>query len=400
MNKDFSLPLLFSKTMKNKICLIACAVLLVVSCRTKMKYSINQHPPSNDTFSLIKTGELVLDLDSVTTPDVISLNYLDEGSQKSLSFYNTFTSDIYIYDGETGKYKNKIHLEKSGPNSVGKLTGFYVHTQDSIFALDPWHGKISLLNHNGIKTDSFSVPRFVHKKVSAPYPSLLTENPMLYHDGKLLITGSSLGESDDEGVVQKPIGIYYKWHADTPTYFMPFPEIYRDANWAGSSFRMVYTCFNEKNHMVFSFPADHNIYEVVSPDSAIITHYAGSKHIDTITSFSQPGEIKNRNVVNKYFSTTSSYSTLIYDKYRKCYYRIADLAIKSYAQGFKERSVKPFTIIMLDSNFNIVGETPIPHLSHSRISFLVTEKGLLLRKYDKDDEHLTFSIFSPVKKNQ
>ena len=64
---------------------------------------------------------------------------------------------------------------------------------------------------------------------------------------------------------------------------------------------------------------------------------------------------------------------------------------------------KKFSIIILDKNFNIIGETLFPEGIYNSYVFFVHKDGLYISKdyqmnYDQSEDFLTFELFNLIKK--
>lgn len=178
------------------------------------------------------------------------------------------------------------------------------------------------------------------------------------------------------------------------------PKLINKKNWGGFNFRVVLSCFNERGgNLVLSFPADASITVYNLRSGKTEYHHAASTFFGEIKplSHSKDGKI-DWEVIYKHFATQPSYSSIIYDRYRNVYYRTADIPINEdkYDQNNIEGWVKPFSIMVLDSEFNLIGEALLPHLSYSRTEFFVSKEGLNMKKNHEDDEDLlVFSAFLP-----
>jgi hypothetical protein len=55
-------------------------------------------------------------------------------------------------------------------------------------------------------------------------------------------------------------------------------------------------------------------------------------------------------------------------------------------------------VIILDENFNQVGETAVLPPYHDQNNFFVTQKGLYLRKFTDNEDEMVFSRFELLKR--
>lgn len=376
---------------------IASAIVCILwtACKgdINIKHSFNNGKTElKDSLQLLKEGEKIFFLDSSAVPTSASIFYYDRNGSNYLTFYNKPSNAIYFFN-DSGHVFFKIQLEKNGSHNVGKIEGHYVYNLDSIFVFDQWNKTISLVNRKGEIINKFSFPEELKKTPYLPGIMASTVNPWIYLKGKLFGTGFSLGEMDDETDQNRPVAIEYDLSSKMPGYFVSYPNIYQDANWGGYNYRVPYSAFDDSSNLVISFPADHYIYKVNVQSKKVRKYFCGSKHIDVISSLNRKKKFRDKWFMSEYFGSNPSYSSIIYDKYRRVYYRIADLPINDYKEGVEKKSVKPFSIIVLNSKMEWMGETLIPQLSHSRLAFYVSKEGLNLRKYDKDEDRLIFSVF-------
>jgi len=99
------------------------------------------------------------------------------------------------------------------------------------------------------------------------------------------------------------------------------------------------------------------------------------------------------------------YFNIVWDAYRQVYYVLAfhGIEVESGMNLMDAwRDLSPFSIIVLDKNFSILGETLMPANYYYIENFFVSDKGLYLSKANPknpaySDESLAFDIFSLVK---
>ena len=105
----------------------------------------------------------------------------------------------------------------------------------------------------------------------------------------------------------------------------------------------------------------------------------------------------------------AEYGNLLYDKYRNVYYRIArpktevpsGLTDREYLDLF-DYGRKCFSIIILDKDFNIIGETLFPDYTYNSCMAFVHKDGLYISSShafseNYNDDNLTFQRFELVK---
>ena len=83
----------------------------------------------------------------------------------------------------------------------------------------------------------------------------------------------------------------------------------------------------------------------------------------------------------------------MYDKYRNFYYRIVEFPIKNW-QINSRTFIKPFSILVLDHNFNVIGESEIINdKAYNRNNIHIVPEGLIIQKCNSDENIIIFSLF-------
>jgi len=102
------------------------------------------------------------------------------------------------------------------------------------------------------------------------------------------------------------------------------------------------------------------------------------------------------------------YGDLIYDPYRDVYYRFAypkttlEDNIRWWGKSVYGR--KKFSVIILDKEFKIIGETLFPESIYNSYVFFVHKDGLYISRdyqmiYGQSEDYMTFELFNLVKGN-
>ena len=105
----------------------------------------------------------------------------------------------------------------------------------------------------------------------------------------------------------------------------------------------------------------------------------------------------------------AEYGNLLYDKYRNVYYRVAfpqtdvphDLKDREY-MDLLVYGRKTFSILVLDKNLDIIGETQFPDYTYNPMMMFVHKDGLYISashpfNEDYSDDWLYFQCFELVK---
>lgn len=375
--------------MKEHIALIL-LFLTLISCQSNIS--------NKKTSFLLKESDKVvtfkLNNHTKSSINVMSL-FTDSAGREYLTFQNPGQNEILFYDIHTRELAMVVNPEVEGNNGVGFYTGYYIQSPDSIF-ITSYGSTITLINR-----DAKIIDRFPYDKAQ---DGILLENycaisfvykPIINIDNKLYIMPSC-----NRWAEKKPVCAYidlsdYTVHALSGFEYPTFPGADNKAKLSGIE-NDVSRCFDGRR-FVYAFYYDEDIY-VVSPDHQSIRRVkVKSKYIDKVKL------LNDYELTEKEMCENPNYGNLIYDKYRNVYYRIA------YPETEIEKNVrtmellmygrKKFSIIILDQDFNTIGETLFPEYQYNSAVMFIREEGLYISTShpmnpDYSDDKLTFKCFT------
>lgn len=375
--------------MKEHIALIL-LFLTLISCQSNTS--------NKKTSFLLKESDKVvtfkLNNHTKSSINVMSL-FTDSAGREYLTFQNPGQNEILFYDIHTRELAMVVNPEVEGNNGVGFYTGYYIQSLDSIF-ITSYGSTITLINR-----DAKIIDRFPYDKAQ---DSILLENycaisfvykPIINIDNKLYIMPSC-----NRWAEKKPVCAYIDLsdrtvQAFTGFEYPTFPGADNKAKLSGIE-NDVSRCFDGRR-FVYAFYYDEDIY-VVSPDHQSIRRVkVKSKYIDKVKL------LNDYELTEKEMCENPNYGNLIYDKYRNVYYRIA------YPETEIEKNVrtmellmygrKKFSIIILDQDFNTIGETLFPEYQYNSAVMFIREEGLYISTShpmnpDYSDDKLTFKCFT------
>ncbi|MBS9523861.1 DUF4221 family protein [Litoribacter alkaliphilus] len=102
-------------------------------------------------YSLILSDSLSIKIGSNVDPSTFAVQY-HEGN---LYWWNQNRSSISKFDLETGRSSQWLKYEYEGPNGIGNVLGFHIHSEDSIFIPASHKNIISLVNNEGKLLNKF-----------------------------------------------------------------------------------------------------------------------------------------------------------------------------------------------------------------------------------------------------
>ena len=387
-------------------------VLLCISCSeenkiVKIKNEMMGKLQSSVTLQEISVKKFALD--SITAPRILySQVYINENKKRSFTFLNTNNNSLYFYDFETLKLNKIIALSNTKSSKIEHAAAFHVKAPDSIYVYNKSSLELLLINSKGniLKIISLIGNHNLRKDpwfYKFPQYNPQAANPFLEIDGELLFTGQYM-ESLPDTLIDK---FKFMAHLDLKTNRVVYSHTYPRSlygfnyNWEGQVFTQVYTELNsDRDKIILSFPISHDLYISDLHSGEYKAVYGGSNEAGTISSIGVSRKETSNSISKSHFMRNDEYGAIKYDKYRKVYYRFLR---KSVPNGDENTDIKKkmITVIILDENFNYVGEKTI---GRSKNWFLenvfVTKEGLNIEYLEDsiNEDYLTLKIFT-IKKN-
>jgi Domain of unknown function (DUF4221) len=382
-------------------------IVALAGCGSEVEVSHNERlAEGKDSLSLVTDLDLTLPLDSVTVGFAAFFQY--EPREDVLLLLNKDQRQIYRYDLARREVAGTIAYEEEGPNGLGYFDGFAYLNQDTILVFSKGTRKLVMFDSAGKVKSSLDLEAMLQglgeKYFPFPAISIFHFQPVEFTKSRTAcyFVGVQPGEYWDDDSTNRKVMLKYDLVNRTLKSFVPYPPIYNRSgiNWGGQHFRKAHYALNsDDNVMVVSFPAAHELTVVrldAAGDPASYREcYAGSRQIADIQSSSMLDYRLDKKKNFDYFLQTPSYGRVIYDQYRKLYYRVARLPIPEHK--VKPGSVdKQVGLIILNRNLQKVGEVWFPNYTFSATTFFVRSNGLYLYNYKSNDDSLIFSRFLPT----
>lgn len=383
--------------------LLLLAILFFGSCSGNGAKN-TQRKKYKDACAVEQTGTKQFILDSNTSTSVSFLQYVPGDSLQRLSFLNTYSNSIYLYDNESGEFLDTIRFDKEGADGVGTIQGYRYHNDDSIFIYPYAAGRVYLANNQGkvqeiyrlydMEIVSEDTTRFV------PVPYMETGLPMFFRNGTLFISGGFLADTSLEKKDNTFVNIAYDVRTQSPRYAVPYPEVYRQYNWGNGEFfyRQPGVTMTSDGALLYNFPAVHELWRYNPATGVCDSLYAGSNRIDRIEPFTKEKKMFADDVpgavISDWYYSQASYESVFADPYKGLYYRIARLPKPTHKRNtFND---KPVVIIVLDKELNYVGEELLPEgVSYDTFNSYVSPEGLHIHLNNpQDEDHLTFYTYN------
>jgi hypothetical protein len=392
------------------LCILFC--LTFFSCHKRQKET---EPAVSYRYSLLETDQtLSYGNNKPMRYGIYALfPFTDKKGRKYLTFQEYDQNEIHIYEMYTGNLCKTLKIAWEGPNGIPHLGGYYIKDLDEIYLTNPMLPVISRTDTTGQifqkisyeKTDEgqFLVPTFTSNTVF--YTPLVILKDTFY----VLQETTMPGKEPDTWPVSCSIDTTHKSVKALP---FCFPPILKESELrtVGIGLELTYSRCFDGSRFVYSFFFEESIAVAFPDHSEIQKIPAKSKYIQRIN----PREKRPADMFAgaKRMCEAPFYGNLIHDPYRNVYYRIAYPETEMEEEDESRVYIdiwttgrKRFSIIILDKDFNIIGETLFPDYTYCSMSMFVEEEGLYIRSNhfkspDFDEDKLMFTCFELVKKEK
>ena len=380
--------------MKKGILLLLLCVLF--SCSDEKNFS-------PQTCSLTATGQIKsFELDSDVKYNGFYLyKFKDKEGKDYLSFLNYRSNQILFYNWETGGLERKLVLQSEGPNGVGQVSGYYVKDFGNIY--------VSSYAYNGLlKVDTTAqiVQRIPYGTTSNGYKVLPSYTPSshpntapIFIDGKMYITQPSVERFHP--IAETPLTIEIdtverKLEGTSITY-----SVLNDKARKSNDLRFG-RIFNDEK-FIYSFFVSEDVYVSSQDSNDVKIIKVKSRYVDSPEEPQRIDEHGPRSNLE-----VPRYGNIIYDPYREVYYRFAyprvELDNKINWWGKSVFGRKKFSVIILNKDLKVIGETLFPEGIYNSYVFVVAEDGLYISRdyqinFEQSEDFMTFELFSLEKKS-
>ncbi len=315
-------------------------------------------------------------------------------AENHIAVMQTRRNKIEIYDLANDSLVHSINLALDGPNRITSApTAFHFISTDSLLVASMESSTLHLFNRNGEKLKQFQLNTYKQTENSVLIP-YVTGTPLSIHKigNKVYLPSLTIQGANLEGANQL-------FEIDLATEeineILPRPKPYADVYYVMHDFTAVHLA--KRNNALVLSPVVSNYLESVNNGQSVY-QYAGSNYFDSIPFYSaNPPEGLNWDIVNKATSTSPRFSAIYYDRFRDVFYRVAITPPSLDQFLIEKKSVKHFSIIVLNSDFEKIGETIIDHEKYDLTGLFIMPEGLCIfnkEKYGQNEDRLSFDVFA------
>lgn len=342
---------------------------------------------------LVKQGQLIIELDSVTPPRVTSYVYLPD--EEALVIMNVINNSLYKYNLNSGELMSIETFPKEGPEGVGQFanTTEFVYQGDSIFFHDRSRRTLVIV---GASRNVIYKTAFSKKYDSTPYG--MWDNWINPYENGYSMSGaptrSALKIVPDE--LDSLEFFFDPKDSSLTRLYMPIPEVYKGERWLPEVMRYFRQYNLRKKEYIYSWPISDSIY-IKDAFGHLRSSYMGTNNY--VRNVPLPSDVEpyvfNQKRKLDYYYEQGEYNFLYYDQFRNMLFRYAFSGIKDgqvdINTPFKDKNLFDRTLIISDGEYNKVGEFSadiyVPYVA------VFTKDHILLLRETEDEDYLVFDQF-------
>ena len=356
--------------------------LIVISCSEKELSHDSCFDEKHTVSHFLKFSpnmRVIFKLDSVSPSNLSYSKIVDVNDTLYYSFLNMFNNIVYMYNYDSKELVRKILLKGNR-----KITGYEFIDWDSIFVYQYSNYELTLQNGKGEIIKKSIIPPQPGKNGYYSMPTTLS--PVTFLNNIIYLVGGHL-TTEKANHLSKPVA-RFNLVTDELDYVYHYPEVYQNTFYGGSNYRMdiSYVYNFDDSVFVFNFPASEELF-ITQRFYCAPSFLAGK-----IFKYPYKGMDKSF----EYAANNPFYLSILYDKYRKVYYRVC-LLPADWSEG--KHYSRDLSVIILDKNFRFLGETVLKNGKDFQLSYIqnthVTPDGLLFQgKSDVNETEINFNIFT------
>ena len=261
---------------------------------------------------------------------------------------------------------------------------FLFKSLDSIFVIEYEKNELTLLNRKGEIINKINFESKLNDAQQNYVVYATNNSSRMRFCGKSIIFNIVANTIIPKFYNFPTIGIYDYTEENDIIKTAFFPDIMRKGD-VWYSFNPTF-CINQDDEIVCSFEVDHCVHIYNTKGEYLSSNEIKSKYLDEFAPI-ELEKSRNRRYSSEYNITRGRYNAIIFDKYRNFYYRIA-VHPQNYLNSdgsVNEFGSNQWSIIILDSNFNIIDEVVMEREKFLFSSIIVVSEGLLIRMDDSEE---------------
>ena len=354
-----------------------CFILLLIicmSCEIKRK---------NECYLKVSDSIIRIPVDEDTKLPQLSVCIFEKNGTEFLSFQNDRKPEIQIFDLRKGRLIKKIVYDVQGDQGiVGGFIGYCIKDFSHIYIPSMYTNTLYVTDTLGRINQKIYFDKTDSGKRLLPV-MLTSSVPLIVKESMFFIPQTINPMLQDKVIDESPICILIDTAKhlvnELPMKYLPLvtaKDMGTSAMLTGTTYAK---CFNGKS-FVYAFAYSDNIEKVSlnhinREEIKVKSEYANELKIPR-SKFDDFQEILKEQC------EYAAYGNIIYDQYRKIYYRLfypqTELGVEKDYLELLHTGRKQFSIMILDENFKLLGETLFPEYTFNPNLYMVLKDGLYL----------------------
>ncbi len=276
---------------------------------------------------------------------------------------------------------------------------YYYLNNDSIFLINRHNGIIYLINSKNELIDNWQVPLFIDSVRYVIYISRQCD--IVFKNNSLFLT--IIGFKGGDYIYNYYITMDYNLKSKKVTkLFMRYPDNYSiHHNWSITGDIFTNTFLND-DEIIYNFPMNENVFAYSLTENKVKKIILNkSKFIRKFPpeTFDKLRDKTESDYIYKYWIDKPSYQQLIYDKYRKLFYRIVyhEQQLKDNLNNYNDNFTRNWSIMIFDNSFNFISEQFFEGRKYDPFYIFIIKEGLLLvydDKYKQRNGKMLYELFT------
>jgi len=354
----------------------------------------------NESLTLVPTDTLTFPLGYRSNVYSKYIKKVEINGGEYLGVVNENMNELEFYALSNALDDFKINFKREGPNGVGKLMAFEVISDSTLLIGSTYRIRLYITDFEGnlqktLKTD------IVDRKGYPFVQNYYTNQPLMYNQSLqdlYLYTGVDT-DYNGPGIWSGTIFLKIPNLLDeSARHMFELPSHFYDYV-HGAFFSHSSHLLMEDRYLVLAIPFYNNILIYDLEKEELIEREAGSKHFGDAL----PWDNAVSGMSESFYVPSNSYRELAYDEQNKLLYRLAYRKVDYVGPDGQRRNWdnKPPSVIMINSDFEKVGEVDLPvNTIYTRMYF--THDGKLYLSLNHPDnspseDEMVFVGYKPEK---
>lgn len=384
----------------NKIFLfiIMLCTLFLMSCHSKKGSETDR----NDKVGLVVDKQVVFPLDEHTYYQSKCMFQFEENGREYLHFENTRKSlyDIVVFDIATGHIVKRIPMSKTGSNGLPAVYGsipfpdskYLLISQNNIGRLSSMNDEGEVIRNYAVRTPSGGATMFFFSSYFYA-PGFGNDSCVFFRQD--ILKPDMKKEDWSRTHMFASLNLRTGQFAWVPLFYPPlFKEEYMNIS---GGYGFTYDYNNKEKRLVCSF-CEYDSLMVTDDLEHVRWYNAKSRYLKSMKPILKNAMAGMKEVIKSH--ERPQYWHVMYDKYRDVYYRFVEMPYELVPDEspYDEPKGKEFSVIVLNNQFEIIGETKFPGKTYFYKMSFVGRDGLYISKNNLanpefDENKLVFACF-------